>query len=239
MKKLLLALFSVSAAGTVFAQGLSGSVLFIDYSWMGTTHVWGPSITAPTLSLVGYGSNDSPSGTTPFRESGMSLIGSSGTGGRYGSSTTLAQLLFANGADQPEGSLQPGGQTTTFRTGASLGRINFITDNIVGLVPDEPAATFEMVAWDNSSQLYPSWAQASAAWSQGLTAAGKSGAFTLADIGGEWNTPPTMLPPSFNLYFLPASEIPQVPEPAMVGFVGLGLAGFWLRNRVWGIGFRI
>jgi len=63
-----------------------------------TTHIWGPSATAPTLSLIGLGSNDSPWGTTPFGSaSGMALIGAGGRTGLYGYATTFAQLIGAVG----------------------------------------------------------------------------------------------------------------------------------------------
>jgi hypothetical protein len=83
-------------------------------------------------------------------------------------------------------------------------------------------ATMEMVAWDNSSGLYPTWTQASVAWGGGLIAGGRS---------GPWNQ--DMAPPdqpsanlinsqdpsqhvmSFNLYF--------IPEPSTFALVGLGV----------------
>src|ERR1035438_6209069 len=108
MRKAILAAFALTAAGSAFAQG---TVIFGDYNSLGTTHVWVPSGTAPDLSLIGNGSNDSPQGTTPYSQYGMVLVGSTGTGGRWGSSTTFAQLLWANGANAPTSSLQPGGQT--------------------------------------------------------------------------------------------------------------------------------
>src|ERR1035441_10768205 len=80
-----------------FAQG---TVEFSNYSPLGTSHVWG---------------------TIPG--DGMVLIGANGTGGRYGTATTFAQLLAANGPNQPESSLVAMGQTTTFKTGASMGRV--------------------------------------------------------------------------------------------------------------------
>ena len=89
-----------------------------------TIHIWGPSATDPGLSLIGLGSNDNPSGTTPFGSaSGMSLIGAGGSGGHFGYATTYASLIGALGQNQPESSLtvlSPGG-VTTFRTGSALG----------------------------------------------------------------------------------------------------------------------
>ena len=216
MKKLILAAFALTAAVSIYAQG---TVVFDMYHNGSTTHVYGPSATSPTNSFVGMGIQDNPAGTVNFTNAGMALIGSTGTGGKYGSSTTLAQLLFANGAGAAEASLQPGGLTTSFRSGGTAGRINLMTDVIAGLTPDTAAATFEMVAWDDSTGLYPTWTQASVAWQSKLIAAGKSGAFTLTAIGGSLNTPPYTTLQSFNLYMTGI-----VPEPSTFALVGLGLA---------------
>ena len=80
-----------------------------------------------------------------------------------------------------------------------------------------------MVAWDNSSALYPTWAEASVAWAAGTIAAGKSGAFTLASIGGDVNTAPFITPLSFNLY--------MVPEPSTFALAGLGAAAMLIFRR--------
>jgi hypothetical protein len=197
-----------------------GTVIFNQQNSLGTTHVWAnwPFYSNPYVSLVGFGSNDSPSGTTPYSAAGQALIGAGGRYGHYGYATTFAQLLAANGAGQPESSLVPSGQTTTFKTGASLGCIAMITDTLNNIPPDSPAATLEMVAWDDSSGLYPTWLEASVGWMAGLIDAGKSGAFTVLSIGGNWNTPPSFLPMSFNLYG------GFVPEPSTLALAGLGAA---------------
>ena len=85
-----------------------------------------------------------------------------------------------------------------------------------GIPADSPAATLELVAWDNSSGLYPTWTQASIASRAGVYgfAVGRSGAFTVLDIGGYVNSPPDMLIPSFNLYW--------IPEPATITLAVLG-----------------
>ena len=216
MKKLILTAFALTAAVSIYAQG---TVAFDSYHNGSTTHVYGPSASSPTNFFVGMGIQDNPAGTVNFTNAGMAYIGSTGTGGKYGSSTTLAQLLFANSPGAAEASLQPGGQTTSFRSGASAGLFNLITDTITGLSPDSgPGATFEMVAWDDSTGLYPTWTQATVAWKGGLIAAGKSGAFTLTGIGGSVNTPPFTTLQSFNLYFN------IVPEPSTFALVGLGMA---------------
>ena len=224
MRKLILgaciAAFTLGAGGGAFAQG---TVFFGNYNALGTSHVWVPSTNAPGLSLTGNGPDDSPAGPTSYLDHGMVPVGYYGSGGKWGSATTFAQLLWANGADQPESSLQPGGQTTTFKSGTLAGRINLIIDTITGLTPDSAAATFEMVVWDNSSGLYPTWTQASVAWLQGILDAGESGRFNVYDIGGSVNTSPFMLPPTFNIF--------RVPEPSAFALAGLGVAGLFVFRR--------
>lgn len=191
-----------------------------------TTHVWGPSTINPNLSLVGLGSNDSPSGTTPFAASGMTLIGANGLNGQYGAATTFAQLLGAAGSAVPESSLVPVGQTATFRTGSAAGIIAWPAGSpytLTGIPADAPSASFEVVAWDNSSGLYGTWSQASVAWTAGLIAAGKGGEFTQNGIGGSVNPAPYLSGQmSFNLYF--------IPEPSTCALAGLG-AGVLLAWR--------
>ena len=210
-RKLIVAAFALTTAVGVFAQG---TVVFSSYNSLGTVHYWGPSTTTPALAFDGNGASDTPAGTINYAGSGMVMLGTPGQ--PYGAATTFAQLLWANGANQPIDSLVPGGQTTTFRTGNTVGRISTITDTITGLIPDSAAATFEMVAWDNSSGQYPTWTQASMAWMAGRIHCGCSSAFTVNDIGGSFNTPPIMLPPSFNLYL--------IPEPSTLALAGLGAA---------------
>ena len=174
-----------------------------------TAHIWGPSSTNPGLSLIGLGSNDNPSGTTPFGSaSGMTMIGASGFFAQYGPVSTLAQLIGAVGSNQPESNLVPVGSTTTFRTGSAQGNVVGITTWLPPAYQDAPWATFEIVAWDNSSGLYWSWDLASAAWQDGLIAAGHSAAINVANIGGTVNNAPYLTSAggvitgfSFNLYF--------------------------------------
>ena len=230
MKKLLLAAIALTTATGVFAQGtvllnnrISGQVV------NQTTHIWGPSSTAPTLSLIGLGSNDSPAGSVNFAGSGMALIGAGGASGKYGYATTFAQLIGAINSGQPEASLVPVGQTTTFRSGTSLGDVAGITSTI-GSIPADYAGggTFEMVAWDNSSGLYPTWAQASVAWLAGTIAAGKSPIYNVAPMGGVINNPASLSTmqsmSSFNLYM-------SIPEPSSFALVGLGAAAMMIFRR--------
>jgi hypothetical protein len=101
----------------------------------------------------------------------------------------------------------------------------------MNILPDAPAATIEMVAWDNSSGLYPTWTEASNAWLAGLIAAGKTGTWNQDNIGGAVNTPPRMINStdptqhalSFNLYF--------VPEPTTAALAGLGAAVLLILRR--------
>lgn len=223
MKKLILAACAVTCAVSVFAQG---TVAFNNRTALGTTHVYGPG-TNPNQSLVGTGLADNPAGTVDYAGAGMALIGAGGLTGKYGASTTFAQLLAANGAGQAESSLTPQGATTTFRTGGAAGNIALITATLGNVPADSAAATLEMVAWDNSSGLYPTWTQASVAWQAGLIAAGKSGAFNVNAIGGSVNTPPNMLIPSFNLYLTGS----VVPEPSTFALAGLGLAAMLVLRR--------
>ncbi|HVM50428.1 MAG TPA: hypothetical protein VMU04_20545 [Candidatus Acidoferrum sp.] len=227
MKASIITAFVVTTAVSVFAQG---TVVFVGNSYAGTQHIWGPS-SLGDFSFEGSGSNDhNPNpGTLPFAECGMTLIGAGGLTktGPYslGASTTLAQLLAANGADQPASLLEPSGQTTTFRTGAEAGLTVLITDTLQNIPKDSPAATFEVVAWDDSSGMYPTWAQASLAWMAALIYCGMSGPFTVQSIGGDWNTPPAFDYPSFNLYL--------IPEPSTSALAALGTAtGLMLRRRL-------
>jgi hypothetical protein len=205
-----------------------------------TTHVWGPSPTAPQLSLVGFGANDSTTRTPPattidFAATGMTMVGQPGG---LGAATTFVQLIGVDAptADlMPESSLVPVGLITTFRTQANVaGAIVPRTDTLTG----NPAisagglyATFELVAWDNSSGLYPGWAQASAAWESGLIAAGMSGRFQVSAIGGGLGVPTNLNDMqdfnSFNLYYF-------APEPSTLAFAGLGTAMLMIvRRRRW------
>jgi hypothetical protein len=218
MKKTILAAIAILTSLNLFAQG---TVWLDNRTSLGISHVWG---CPQYLSFVGYATNDVPSGTTPYAAAGCVLIGANGTGGQFGAATTFAQLLAANGANQPESSLVPMGQTTTFRTGAAAGNLAAITDTLQGIPADSPAATLELVVWDNSSGLYPTWTQASVAWLSGVAGSfGRSGAFTVFDIGGDINTPPSMLIPSFNIY--------TTPEPATVTLAGLGVVALMVYRR--------
>jgi len=232
MKKLILAAFALTAAVGVFAQGtIQFNNRIATVGFLQTTHIWGPSATAPGLSLIGLGSNDNPSGTTPFgAASAMTMIGQGGRTGAGGYATTFAQLIGATGLNQPESSLVPLGQITTFRTGSSLGGIANITSTLTGtpgVAADAANATFEMVAWDNSSGLYPTWAQASVAWLGGQIAGGHSNPFNVSAIGGGLNTPPLLN----NMQQLQSFNLYSIPEPSSFALAGLGAAALLIFRR--------
>jgi hypothetical protein len=233
MKKLILAAFALTTAASVFAQGtvIFGN-RFSGGTGVGTSlHVWGPSSTTPGLSLIGLGSNDNPVGAVAFgAASSMTMIGASGSGGHFGYATTFAQLIGANGAGAQESSLVPQGQTTTFKSGGALGGITAINDTLTTIPADAAAASFEIVAWDNSSGLYPTWTQAFPAWQAGLIAAGHSAEFTMTAVGGGLNPIKDVNDDigqngitSFNLY--------SVPEPTSFALAGLGIAAMMIFRR--------
>jgi hypothetical protein len=91
----------------------------------------------------------------------------------------------------------------------------------------------EMVAWDNSSGLYPTWSQAVIAWQAGLIAAGKSALWNQGAFGGSPPAPdlinsqdPSQHVVSFNLYF--------IPEPSEFALAGLGIVALlvYRHNRI-------
>jgi hypothetical protein len=240
MKKLILGVVALTTAVTLFAQGtiiLNNRISGAPNGVNQTGHIWGPSspiVYWPEGSLIGLGSNDSPSGTTPFgAASGMALIGSGGSGGHYGYATTFAQLIYALGSNQPWSSLVPAAGVTTFRSGTSLGDIASITATLGPGSLDAPFASVRIVAWDNSSGLFPTWTQAFWGWESGQIACGESAQFNVANIGGTANSPPFLTSAgapidglSFNLFWLP--------EPSTFALAGLGAALlliFRRRNR--------
>jgi hypothetical protein len=221
MKKLILTVVATSLGISLFAQG---TVTFDIRSATLTIHVYAPLPGNPFFSQIGNGPNDIPPGTTQW--AGFPLIGASG-----GAATTYAQLLGAPGYNVPESGLLPGLPVTTFRTGTAAGAMVPQTSTFNNIAPDAPEATLEMVTWDNSSGLYPTWTQASFAWLNGLIAAGKTGTWNQDHLGGSINLPPHMInstdptqhAQSFNLYF--------VPEPTTAALAGLGATVLLILRR--------
>ncbi len=186
------------------------------------THVFAPCPTNPALSLIGNGTSDIPPGTVDW--SGFTRIGAGGVAGQYGAAGTFAQLLSANGANQPESLLTPQSPTTTFRTGGAAGYVAAVTATLNNVPRDAPLATIQMVAWDNSSGIYPTWAEAFPAWVGGLIAAGKGIVVNVTNIGGHVNPSPYILGlQSFNLFFVPFAPPTILHQPTnQATLIGLG-----------------
>jgi len=216
MKKLILAAITVTTAASVFAQG---TVSFSNRSTGGTTHIYSTSPGTP--SLRGNGASDAPAGSTVYG-AGYTLIGT--TGGMT-ASTTFAQILAAPGSGAAESSLVPALGITTFRTGAGAGNLVLTTATLGNVAPDAAVASLEVVVWDNSSGLYPTWTQASVAWGQNLIQAGRSAEFDLSGIGGSVNLPPNLNPG------LQSFSIGVVPEPTTAALAGLGAAALLVFRR--------
>ena len=216
MKKVILSAITFTSALSMFAQGTV--ILNNRVAGTGTTHVYGPGDGFRT----GNGSDDVPPGPTDYR--GFILIG---TVGGMIASTTYATLIGAPGSNAPESAMLASiTSPTTFRTGLAAGNVAAKTDTFANIIPDAPVATFEMVAWDNSSGLYPTWAGASVAIANGLIVGGRSMPFVLQAIGGNVNTPPNIVGPggmqSFSL---------GIPEPTIISLTGLGAALLMFRRK--------
>jgi len=217
MKKTILTAIALTCAVGAFAQG---TVIF-NNRVAGTivTHVFNGGSTQ----LRGTYAGDTPSGTT-FPTNGLSLVGGAGfwsslLGGPLG--TAEGSLLAGTIAAPVAGS---GAAATSFRTGAAAGFIAGSTATFNNIAPDSASATFEMVAWDNTSGNYSTWALASAAWQQGLIAGGTSGEFNVSAIGGVLNPAPTLNGlQSFNIY--------MIPEPTTIALAGLGAAAVLIFRR--------
>jgi hypothetical protein len=224
MKPVKLFLFFATMVWSVTPVRSQGTIEF--HNWAVATvvtHVYAPSTCDRFAQIVGNGTNDYPAGTATYPC--CPLIGASGTGGPYGAATTFTQLLVAPGTDQPYSSLVPASPVTTFRTGRAAGWISPTTSTPNNVAPDAPSASVVMVAWDNSSGLYPTWTQAQAAWLSGAIAAGESNPINVFPVGGNFNPPPFLLGlQSFNMYF--------TPEPSTLTLVGLGAATLLLRRRL-------
>jgi hypothetical protein len=224
MKKSILTAIAMFCAVGVFAQG---TVIFNNRNGI-TTHVYG---TTGSGRISGGSASDSPPGGVVY--TGNTLIGT--TGGPFAAATTYASLLGAVGSVANDSTMQAGalgtlfggGTATTFRTGAAAGNIVAATATFNNIPKDSASGTFEMVAWDNSSGQYSTWALASVAWNAGLIAGGKSDLITFNQIGGDTFTPPIWGNgtgvSSFNMY--------MIPEPTSIALAGLGAAALMIFRR--------
>jgi hypothetical protein len=219
MKKLILAAITMTTAVSVFAQG---TVVFNNrVAGTGTTHVYsGPAY------LSGNGAADVPAGGISY--AGFTLIG---TVGGMTASTTFATLIGAPGSGAAESSmLASATPPTTFRTGAAAGNVVATTDTFANIAADAASATFEMVVWDNTSGLYPTWTQASVAIANKLIVGGASAPFVLSAIGGNLNTPPNVVS-STPGQGLQSFGLAPIPEPTTVALAGLGAAALLIFRR--------
>ena len=226
MKKLLISALTLIITGPLFAQG----TVFFNMRLSGTAHVYAPLNPSDTIRIIGQGNGDGvPTGSTDY--GGRAFIGANGTGGQWGAATTLAQLL-GGPAGSPESSLLPSlSAPTSFRTGTAAGGNAPTTATFNNIAADAAIASFEVVAWDNSSGLYPTYALARPAWQSGLILFGISSEFSLRNIGGSVNTPPPLFPTlgdttpglqSFSIFW--------IPEPTTIALAALG-AGTLLALR--------
>src|SRR5262245_45043752 len=152
MRRLPLITFLVLFAFAAWGQG---TVIFANRFAGGTTHVWyGCVPCVPCSGHTGNSTNDIPAGTDSYY-----CFVLTGAPGMLSVATTFAQLLGALGSNASEYSLVPSATApTTFRTiTAALGNISPTTAIFTNIPADAPLATFQMVVWDNSSGLYPTW----------------------------------------------------------------------------------
>jgi hypothetical protein len=187
------ALSLVAAVATLVAPAAlaQGTVYFNTYvRGVMVCHVYAPKPSAFCVIQVGNGTSDYPAGTTDW--TGWTLIGANGPGGQYGGTNTYAQVLAAPGYNRPESALLPAPGVTIFRTNVAAGFVVPTTVTLQNVPVEAPAATLEIVAWDNSSGHYPTWTEASVAWEDGLIAAGRSGRWNQDKIGGI-NPPPFLI----------------------------------------------
>jgi hypothetical protein len=212
MKKLILTaivISSVSSGISVFAQVHVN--MNNDFAGVMVTHIYAPLPGNPYFHQIGNGGKDDPPGLTSW--AGFTPLGAGG----------VAQMLGAASYNQPESALLPGSPTYPVLGGFvqhSPGTQADVTFNTMPATTTQ--ATLEMVAWDNSSGLYPTWTQASIAWQNGVIAAGTSGVWN--EDGLTPTAPgPIIHPRSFNIYF--------VPEPTTAALTGMGAAAMLLFRR--------
>jgi hypothetical protein len=137
-----------------------------------------------------------------------------GVTGTLAPSSVLAALYYGP-SDAPESSLSP----LVAALALSSGYARFGVVTVPGYLPFT-SVEVEVRAWDDSSGLYPGWAQAQPAWQAGLIAAAESMLVDAVTGSG-------VLPPAPTA--IPGFTILQVPEPSSVvlGLLALGLWRTW------------
>jgi hypothetical protein len=180
--------------------------------------VYAPEPGNTSLSKSGNTSAGVPTGTQTY--GGALLVGSGFS----------AQLFYANGPGQTEGSLTAAPLSlTTFRTSATLaGTIAPSFQSLAGVAVGG-TATLQLRVWDNLGGTITSWTAAQSLWNSGSNpnyAIGKSGLFDVANLTDNSNpAPPEMLGlRSFNVFT-------SVPEPSTFVLAGLGAAGLLIFRR--------
>jgi hypothetical protein len=114
--------------------------------------------------------------------------------------------------------------TVTFRTGSAAGFTSTTTATLANIPKDAASAVFQIRVWDNTSGLLPTWTEAFPAWQNGTTIVGMGRLFTVNAIGGDLNTPPSLVgQESFNMYY--------IPEPRVYALLAFGGFGLWLYRR--------
>lgn len=151
-------------------------------------------------SLSGNGSEGYPPGTVNW--AGFLLA----SGSEYS-----AALRAAPGANAPQSGLMQAQPVTTFRTGTAAGFVVGVEATLANVAADAPAATIQMVAWENKGGLFSNWASAQVAWMEGILRAGVSEPFNVYSIGGVLNPPaPLGGLRSFNILDMSLYPPPQV-----------------------------
>jgi len=212
MKKLTLTSLALSIALGAFAQG---TVVFNNNGTGYRAPVYFPELGNATLSKTGNTTAGTPAGAQVY--TGALLTGSGYT----------AQLFSGAAGTTDANLLQGAAGLVTFRSGGAAGFTSTATATLANVAKDAASAVLQIRVWDNSSGLYPTWAQAAVAWQAGTIAAGMGNLFTVNAIGGDLNPAPTPVgQQSFNIY-----SISAVPEPSTFVLAGLGAAGLLIFRR--------
>jgi len=204
-RHLLAGLLTVVTAVSAFSQG---TVIFVNNGTGFKAPVYGPELAGSQIALQGNSPAGLPAGTTVY--TGPLLWGSGFT----------AQLWSAPDAAS---SLPPSLNTTPFLTGSSAGFFGPVNATLPNVAKDAASAVLQVRVWDNQGGTITSWAQAFAGlWSRGVSAT-----FTVANIGGDFNSPPIISGlRSFNVT-APVAE----PEPSTFALASLGAVALLIFRR--------